>query len=96
MDLHKHAGFTNSHMQRIEGLRIIQLTRVDIALTERRHAQVDESARQFGVAKTAFWQQQISRISQFFGCGIAFVRLIPGSAMVNCDAETLQSGSAHS
>jgi hypothetical protein len=59
MDLHAHSGFTNSYMQRIEGLRIIQPTRVDIALTEWRHVQVDESARQFGVAKTVFWQQQM-------------------------------------
>ena len=55
--LHEKTGVAQPHMERIEGLRIVQPLLGDIAFTQRRHAEIDERTRKLRTAQAALMRQ---------------------------------------
>jgi hypothetical protein len=42
LELHEETALTDAHMERVEGLHAVETLGRDIALAQRRHAEVDE------------------------------------------------------
>src|SRR5207245_8040658 len=46
LQLHEQALIADVHAQRVKRLHLVELVRVEIALAQRRHTQIDERARE--------------------------------------------------
>ena len=73
-ELHQQAALADEDVERVEGLRCLEIPRLDVGVGQRREPQVDEGALERGAAEAAGWTGGVGQGQIFQGGDSRFHR----------------------